>query len=98
MEISKDTKGLWRVYTETSSYVLDLDEKRAIRLEEKDGKTYGNNDTEIKKILKMKTWFPFKIARAIIGMPMFMWVPSEEDPKQTVERQSTTVRQIVKIT
>lgn len=96
MEISRDTKGVWRVYTENSSYILDLDNKKALRLED-EGKAYGNTEKDISKFMKMKGWFEFKIARAVIGNSLFMWVASADDPKQTVERQSTTVRQIVKI-
>jgi hypothetical protein len=94
MEISRDTKGIWRVYTETSSYILDLDKKKALRLEDS---KLGNTTKDIQKFLKMKGWFEFKIARAVIGNSMFLWVASKDDPKQTVERQSTTVRQIIKI-
>ena len=97
MEISRDTKGVWRVYTENSSYILDMDKKRALRLAEDGKKTFGNSDSDVSKFMNMKDWFDFKIVRAIIGLPMFIWVPSEEDPKQTVERQSTTVRQIIKL-
>jgi hypothetical protein len=97
MELSRDTKGVWRVYTESSSYIVDMDKKKALRIEEDGKKSFGNSDSDVSKFLEMDGWFQFKVVRALIGMPMFLWVASEEDPKQTVERQSTTVRQIIKI-
>lgn len=97
MEISRDTKGVWRVYTETSNYILDLNNKKALRFEDDGKKSFGNSDSDVAKFMQMDGWFDFKIARAIIGMPMFIWLPSEEDPKVLIERQSTTVRQIIKL-
>ena len=76
---------------------MDLDKKQALRVEEGTKKVFSNTNSDVAKLMKLKGWFPFKVARAVIGKPMFLWVPSTDDATQTIERQSTTVRQIIKL-
>ena len=96
-EVTDETTGTWNVQTETSSYILDMDEHKAMRMPNTGAgihPDHAKNRTIIVTDLRNDgKWFTFaRLVQCKVGDIMFM--------RETLDgecRASTIIRKITKV-
>lgn len=83
-ELAGVTSGMFKVTTETSSYLLDFDKKKAKR----------NPGSDATQLRKDNTWFDFFSVMCKVGEPMFIWADVAGDPDTYTNRRTTNVTKI----
>ena len=95
-ELDDNATGLWNVQTETSSYLIDMDNKRAMRAPYAGAGIHPdhaeNRMVYVNNIYGDGEWFPIStIKQCIVGELMFLYQPNAG------MRRSTIVRKISKV-
>jgi hypothetical protein len=95
-ELTDEAKGLYNVQTETSSYLIDMDEMQAMRSPNTGAGIHPdhaeNRIVYVNKIRGDGEWFPIStIKQCIVGILMFIYQPNAG------MRQSTIVCKISQV-
>lgn len=96
-ELTNDTKGVWNVQTETSSYILDMDEHMAMRVPNTGAGIHPdhaeNRIVVVTELPQDGEWFHFyTLKQCVVGDPMFIY----ESPSLGT-RRSTIVCKITEV-
>lgn len=95
-ELTNEDKGLWNVQTETSSYLVDMDNKKAMRSPNTGAGIHPdhaeNRVVFVNPIRGDGEWFPMsEIEQCKVGEPMYMYQPGAG------MRSTTIVRKIIRV-
>ena len=100
--LTLDSKGVWKVYTETSTYIIDFEERKAKRIA---GERHGvqmppDDGAELVPLREDNKWFYVdKLYACMVGMPMHMLTHGiSERLGVFTDRRTTLVTGIERVT